>query len=310
MRGWPLANFRSNEAGIRKLSDRALGPFSGRLGFLGLALIYLVLIAACLGSLAQEGELSLGRNPIANLLKTAGEFARPSFLDVWFGNPNLEYRSDDGTLLRAENRQTVEMDYLAGLGRATWTTIRIATLGSLLGALLALPLAVLTARNLAAPKLLAWLAKGVLDVARSIHTLVFGLVLVGIVGLGPTAGILAIGLHSMGTYGKLFAEAIESLDMAAIDAVRSVGAGPVQVFFNAVWPSVLPQFVSSHLYIWEFNIRDSTILGLIGAGGLGLLITEATSLFQWGRLSTVLLVVIALVVSFDALSRRIRMALA
>ena len=292
------------------LNNRALGPFSGRLGFLGLALIYLLLIAACLGSLAQEGELSLGRNPIANLLKTAGEFARPSFLDVWFGNPNLEYRSDDGTLLRCENRQTVEMDYLAGLGRATWTTIRIATLGSLLGALLALPLAVLTARNLVAPKPLAWLAKGVLDVARSIHTLVFGLVLVGIVGLGPTAGILAIGLHSMGTYGKLFAEAIESLDMAAIDAVRSVGAGPVQVFFNAVWPSVLPQFVSSHLYIWEFNIRDSTILGLIGAGGLGLLITEATSLFQWGRLSTVLLVVIALVVSFDALSRRIRMALA
>lgn len=94
------------------LSHRVLGPFSGRLGFLGLALIYLLLIAACLGSLAQEGELSLGRNPITNLLKTAGEFARPSFLDVWFGNPNLEYRSDDGTLLRSENRQTVEMDYL------------------------------------------------------------------------------------------------------------------------------------------------------------------------------------------------------
>jgi ABC-type phosphate/phosphonate transport system permease subunit len=83
----------------------------------------------------------------------------------------------------------------------------------------------------------------------------------------------------------------------------------MQVFFHAVWPSVLPQFVASHLYIWEFNIRDSTILGLIGAGGLGLLITEATSLFQWGRLATVLLVVIALVVSFDALSRRIREAL-
>lgn len=292
------------------LGSRLLERFSGRLGFLGLSLIYLLLIVLCLGSLAQEGELSLGRNPIANLVKTAGEFARPSFLDVWFGNPHLEYRSDDGTLLRVENRQQVEGNYLAGLGRATWTTIRIATLGSLLGALLALPLAVLTARNLTAPKPLTWLAKGVLDIARSIHTLVFGLVLVGIVGLGPTAGILAIGLHSMGTYGKLFAEAIESLDMAAIDAVRSVGAGPVQVFFNAVWPSVLPQFVSSHLYIWEFNIRDSTILGLIGAGGLGLLITEATSLFQWGRLSTVLLVVIAMVVSFDTLSRRIRTALA
>ena len=288
------------------LTTRLVDRFSGRLGFLGLTLLYGLLIAACLGTLAKENELSLGRNPVANLIKTAGEFARPSFVDAWLGNPNLEYRSDDGTLLRVENRQEVEQDYLAGLGRATWTTIRIATLGSLLGAL---PLAVLTARNLVAPKLLAWLAKGILDVSRSIHTLVFGLVLVGIVGLGPTAGILAIGLHSMGTYGKLFAESIESLDMAAIDAVKSVGAGPVQVFFNAVWPSVLPQFVSSHLYVWEFNIRDSTILGIIGAGGLGLLITEATSLFQWGRLSTVLMVIIALVASFDAISRRIRLSL-
>ena len=282
---------------------------SGRLGFLGLTLIYALLVAACFGTLAREDELSLGRNPLDNLVKTAGEFAHPSFLDLWFGNPQLEYKSDDGTVLRVENRQEVEADYLAGLGRATWTTIRIATLGSLLGALLALPLAVLTARNLAPPKPLAWLAKGLLDIARAIHTLVFGLVLVGIVGLGPTAGILAIGLHSMGTYGKLFAEAIESLDMAAIDAVRSVGATPDQVFFNAIWPSVLPQFVSSHLYVWEFNIRDSTILGLIGAGGLGLLITEATALFQWGRLATVLIVIVVLVSAFDTLSRRIRQAL-
>jgi len=294
---------------VHALTNHVVNRFSGRLGFLGLTLIYVLLVATCLGTLAREDELSLGRNPVANLVKTVGEFAHPSFLDVWFGNPNLEYKSDDGTVLRVENRQEVETDYLAGLGRATWTTIRIATLGSLLGALLAMPLAVLTARNLAAAKPLAWLAKGVLDVARSIHTLVFGLVLVGIVGLGPTAGILAIGLHSMGTYGKLFAEAIESLDMAAIDAVRSVGATPDQVFFNDVWPSVLPQFVSSHLYVWEFNIRDSTILGLIGAGGLGLLITEATSLFQWGRLSTVLIVIVLMVSAFDAVSRRIRQAL-
>ncbi len=291
------------------MAARHLPGVSGRLGFLGLTLAYALLVAVCLGSLVQENELSLGRNPWANLVKTAGEFARPSFLDVWFGETQLEYRSDDGRVLRVENRQQVEADYLAGLGRATWTTLRIATLGSLLGALLALPLAVLTARNLAAPKPLAWVAKGILDVMRSIHTLVFGLVLVGIVGLGPTAGILAIALHSSGTYGKLFAEAIETLDMAAVDAVRSVGAGPVQVFFNAIWPSVLPQFVSSHLYVWEFNIRDSTILGLIGAGGLGLLITESVALFQWGRLATVLIVIVALVSAFDALSRRIREAL-
>lgn len=292
-----------------RFADRLTRGCSGRLGFLGLALIYALLVVACLGSLASEGELSLGRHPLGNLLKTAAEFARPSFVEVWFGNPEFAYRSDDGTLLRVENRREVELAYLAGLAGATWTTIRIATLGSLLGALLALPLAVLTARNLAAPRPLAWLAKAILDVARSIHTLVFGLVLVGIVGLGPTAGILAIALHGMGSYGKLFAESIETLDIASIDAVRSVGAGPAQVFFNAIWPAVLPQFVSSHLYIWEFNIRDSTILGIIGAGGLGLLISEATSLFQWGRLATVLIVVIALVASFDAVSRRIRQVL-
>ena len=128
-------------------------------------------------------------------------------------------------------------------------------------------------------------------------------------GLGPTAGVLAIALHSMGTYGKLFAESIETLDMGSVDAVRATGASSTQVFFSAVWPSVLPQFISSHLYVWEFNIRDSTILGLIGAGGLGLLISEAVSLFQWGRLATVLLVVVAMVTAFDAVSRRIRKAL-
>lgn len=283
---------------------------SGRFGFGALGLVYATLVVACVWTLLAGGDLSMGRAPLANLAKTLGEFAYPSFLDVWFGNPRLEYTSDDGTVLRVENRQQVEADYLAGLARATWTTVRIATLGSLLGAVLALPLAVLTARNLAAPRALAMAAKAVLDTLRSIHTLVFGLVLVGIVGLGPTAGILAIGLHSMGTYGKLFAEAIESLDMAAIHAVQGVGASRTQVFFNAVWPTVLPQFVSAHLYIWEFNIRDSTILGIIGAGGLGLLISEATSLFQWDRLATVLLVVVLLVASFDAMSRRIRKALA
>jgi phosphonate ABC transporter permease subunit PhnE len=281
----------------------------GRLRFLALVFGYAVLVALCLGTFVAQGELSGGRNPWANLVKSVGEFSRPSFFDLWFGERRVEYRSDDGTLLRVEDRRAAEANFVGALGEATWTTFRIATLGSLLGALLALPFALLSARNLHAPRPLAWGAKGVLDVTRAIHTLVFGLVLVGIVGLGPTAGILAIGLHSMGTYGKLFAESIEALDMRAVEAVRATGASPLQVFFNAVWPGVLPQFVSSHLYIWEYNIRDSTVLGLIGAGGLGLLISEATALFQWSRLATVLLVVVALVFVFDAASRRIRQAL-
>jgi phosphonate ABC transporter permease subunit PhnE len=282
---------------------------TGRAGFAALVASYVVLVAVCVATLAGAGDLDFGRNPWDNLLRTLGEFARPSALDVWFGPERLEYRSDDGTLLRVENRRDVEAAFLAAVARATWVTFQIATLGSLLAALLALPLAMLVARNLRAPRLLALGAKTVLDVARAVHTLVFGLILVGIVGLGPTAGVLAIALHSMGTYGKLFAESIESLDMAAVDAVRATGAGEAQVFFHGIWPSVLPQFVGHHLYVWEFNIRDSTILGLIGAGGLGLLISEAVSLFQWSRLATLLVVVVALVMAFDALSRRIREAL-
>lgn len=281
----------------------------GRSGFLALVLLYGALVAVCLASLAAAGDLNFGRDPWGNLARTLGEFARPSVLDVWFGPEALQYRSDDGTVLRVENRRAIEADFLAATARATWVTFQIATLGSLLAALLALPLAMLAARNLRAPRPLAVAATTVLGVARAVHTLVFGLVLVGIVGLGPTAGVLAIALHSMGTYGKLFAESIESLDMSAVDAVRATGASPPQVFFHAVWPAALPQFVSHHLYVWEFNIRDSTILGLIGAGGLGLLISEAVSLFQWSRLATLLWVVVALVMTFDTISRRIREAL-
>jgi phosphonate transport system permease protein len=274
-----------------------------------LALLYAAVVALCFAALHSAGELSFGRAPLTNLLKTVGELGHPSFLDLWLGDARLEYRSDDGTLLRVEDRRAVEANFLRQLVSATGTTFAIATLGALLGAVLALPLGLLTARNLHAPRLLAWPAKLVLDACRSIHTLVFGLLLVGIVGLGPTAGILAIALHCLGSYGKLYAEAIEALDMAAIEAVRAVGAGPVQVTSHAVLPAVMPQLVSQHLYIWEYTLRDSTVLGLIGAGGLGLLISEATALFQWGRLATLLLVVIVLVSVFDAVSRRVRAAL-
>ena len=291
------------------LPRRPATGLSPRGRFLSGVLIYAAVVLMCLGSLWSAGDLSFGRNPWHNLAKSAGEFAHPSFVDLWFGPERLEYRSDDGTLLRVENRREVEGRFLAGLARATWTTLQIATLGSLLAAVLALPLGLLAAHNLHAPRPLARAALALLNMLRAVHTLVFGLLLVGIVGLGPMAGILAIALHSTGTYGKLYAEGIEALDMRAIDAVRATGAGPLQVFFNAVWPAVVPQFVSNHLYVWEFNIRDSTVLGLIGAGGLGLLISEATALFQWGRLATILLVVIATVALFDSLSRRVRQAL-
>lgn len=268
--------------------------------------VYAIVVAACCVSLYLAGELSLGRKPWQNLVKTAQELARPSLLDIWYGNPRLEYRSDDGRLLRVEDQRASERRFLRGLVEAIWTTFRIATIGSLIAALAAFPLGLATARNLGLPRLPALAAKLILDVARSIHALVFGLLFVGIMGLGPTAGILAIAAHSLGTYGKLYAEAIESVERETFESGIALGAGPVHTLLFGIWRSVLSRFVSAHLYIWEYNICDSTVLGLIGAGGLGLLVSEAVSLFQWGRLATILIAIVVLVVGFDALSRRIR----
>lgn len=271
-----------------------------------LLLAVALLVVASVWTLAAEDELSLGRKPWQNLQRTMAEMSEPSFLRLWFGDTQREVRDVDGLVLRVEDERASEQRYLAGVGRALWTTLRIATVGTLLAALLALPLGLLAARNLHAPRVLSLGAKGVLNALRSIHTLVFGLLFVGIVGLGATAGILAVAAHSAGTLGKLLAEAIESLDMQPVEAVRGTGATPAQVFFLGVWPAVLPQFVSHTLYVWEFNIRDSTILGLVGAGGLGLLLSEAMSLFQWGRLATLLLAIVVMVTLFDSLSRAVR----
>jgi phosphonate ABC transporter permease subunit PhnE len=271
--------------------------------------LYALLVLACVASLISAGDFSFGRKPWENLKSTAGELSSPSVLKLWFGDARLEYKADDGRVLRVEDERETEAKFLRGLVEAIWTTFKIATLGSLLAAVLGAPLGFLSARNMHVPGAFAWLARRVLDVCRSIHTLVFGLLIVGIIGLGPMAGILAIALHSMGTWGKLYAESIETLDMRPIEAVRATGATPAQVFLFAVWPALLPNFVSNHLYVWEYNMRDSTVLGLIGAGGLGLLVSEAVSLFQWGRLATLLIAIVLMVVAFDALSRRVRAAL-
>ena len=119
-----------------------------RVGFIACGFAYAVLIFICLSSLISEHELSMGRNPIANLIKTTQDFIRPSFVDIWLGDTHLEYKSDDGKVLRVENRQQVEQHYLAGLARATWTTLQIATLGSLLAVFFSLPLAIVATKKL------------------------------------------------------------------------------------------------------------------------------------------------------------------
>jgi len=271
-----------------------------------MALAWVALLALSLGTLAADDDLGLGRHPWQNLVRTAGDMAVPSLVQALWGEPRRDIRDETGQVLRVAHPREDEQRFLAGMARALWTTLRIASLGTALAALIALPLGLLGARSLGAPARLAAAARGVLDALRAVHTLVFGLLMVGIVGLGATAGLLAVALHSAGTLGKLLAESIEALDRGPIEAVEATGARPAQVFALGVWPAVRPQFMGHILYIWEFNLRDSTILGLVGAGGLGLLLSEAMSLFQWARLSTLLLAIVLMVTAFDALSRQVR----
>ena len=268
--------------------------------------IYVLLLCGVVIQFALSDELSFGRRPWENLKRTAVEFSWPSFLNVWYGNEQLEYRADDGTLLRVDNERESEGRFLKGLLDAVWTTFKIATLGSFIAAMLALPFGLASARNLRLPPWVAHSARATLGIARSVHTLVFGLLFVGIIGLGPMAGVLAIAAHSFGTYGKLYAETVEAVDERLMESGAALGLTPMQTLVYGLGRMLLPRWLSVHLYIWEFNVRDSTVLGLIGAGGLGLLVSEAVSLFQWGRLATLLLTIIALVAMFEALSRKIR----
>ena len=274
------------------------------------ALLYGALIFASIGSFISAGDLQFGRKPLQNLIKTAGELSRPSLLDIWYGNPHLEFKSDDGVVLRVEDQRASEQRYLIALLEAIWTTLKVATLGSLIAALAALPFGVIAARNMGLARWLAVPVRLMLDMARAIHALVFGLLLVGIIGLGPMAGVLAIALHAFGTYGKLYAETLETIDQRWITSGMVIGMTPLQTVLHALPRTLLPQILSIHLYIWEFNVRDSTVLGLIGVGGLGLLVSEAVSLFQWGRLATLLIAIVLLVIGFDRISARMRAVLA
>ncbi|TAG05039.1 MAG: ABC transporter permease subunit [Betaproteobacteria bacterium] len=243
---------------------------------------------------------------MANLLRAVSDMLRPSALDAFADGVRIEYKSDDGRVLRVEDKAATEKQFLSSVGRAVLVTLQIATLGSFLAAFCALPLAFLAARNAGLPRWIGAPTRALLTVLRSIHTLVFGLILVGIVGLGPTAGILAIALHSLGSYGKLFAETIEAAPRGLLESGASLGLSRWQTLWLGLRRGFYPQWVATHLYLWEFNVRDSTVLGLIGAGGLGLLVTEAVSLFQWDRLATLLIVIVLLVAMFDRSSALLR----
>jgi phosphonate transport system permease protein len=190
----------------------------------------------------------------------------------------------------------------------TLVTIQIAWLGTLIAAAISLPLSFLAARNITPAVALGTSIRAFFNIDRSIDVLIVALVLVSAIGLGPLPGVLAVGIHSIGAMGKLFTEAIESIDRGPIEALESTGASHAQVVRWAVVPQVIPHLISLSLYRLELNIRSSVVLGIVGAGGIGFLLLDNVRQFQYQNVSLILVVITALVMAIDYLSGKLRKA--
>src|SRR5437762_7265208 len=175
-------------------------------------------------------------------------------------------------------------------------TIHIASLGTLLALVLALPVGLLAAHNLVPFTPLNLLAKLILVSSRSVNSLVWALLFVGIFGPGCIAGTLAIAFRSIGFVGKLFGEALEETHRGPIEALDAVGAPWISRLTFGYWPQVKPAFWSIALFRWDINVRESAALGLVGAVGIGMTLDSALNLFQWNRVATILIAIFAIVI--------------
>jgi phosphonate transport system permease protein len=185
-------------------------------------------------------------------------------------------------------------------------TLAMATVGTSFGMFIAAPLCLLAARNTARSGLGFHLSRAILDVLRSIDAFVFALLFVAAVGLGPFAGVLGIALHSAGSTAKLWSEAIETAEPGPIEAATMSGAGSLSIVIHALLPDVMPALLSVLLYLWEFNVRASTALGVVGAGGIGQELKNSVDLLAFDRLVVILAVVFVMVMSIDRSSHWLR----
>ncbi len=185
-------------------------------------------------------------------------------------------------------------------------TIHIATLGTAATVLVAFPVALLAARNTTLNTLTWSIGRFILVASRSVNTVVWALLFVAIFGPGPMAGIWAIAARSIGFMGKLTAEAIEEIDEGTVEAIEATGASRLQVLWIGILPQVLPVIYGTIVYRWDINIRESTVLGFVGAGGIGILLYSSINQFQWQAVSVILLAIFGVVVVSEFVSATVR----
>lgn len=209
-------------------------------------------------------------------------------------------------------RRAVPPDF-SKLPSAVWPTVQtvdIALFGTMVGIVLALPLAILAASNITPSRIAYYGARSVIGFTRAVPDLVWALLFVTAVGLGPFPGGLALGVHSVGMLGRLFAETIEQMDMAPIHALELTGARRIQVFTHGIVPTILPALLGISLYRLDENIRSSLVLGFVGAGGIGFELLTAMNLFQYQEVSLLLIIIFVIVLGAERLSAALRERLA
>lgn len=185
-------------------------------------------------------------------------------------------------------------------------TLAMSVAGTSLAIVISLPLSLLAARNTSPHPVVYHMARGILNGLRSIPELIMGILFVAAVGFGALPGVLALGLHSVGMVGKFYAESIEHVAEGPVEAVRSSGASPLQVILHGILPQVVPQMVDVTIYRWEYNFRASTVMGMVGAGGIGFELMGSLRIMQYRDVSAILLVILIMVTIVDGSGQFLR----
>jgi phosphonate transport system permease protein len=185
-------------------------------------------------------------------------------------------------------------------------TINIATVGTVLAVIISLPVAYFGARNVSPSKITLGIARVIIVASRSINTLIWALLFVAILGPGPLAGVAAIVFRSIGFLGKLIGESIEEMDWGPVEALQSSGAGRGHIVTYAIIPQIVPTFWAVSILRWDINIRESTVLGMVGAGGIGMLFQVAIDLFRWNTVSMVLVSIVIVVLFGEIVTSIVR----
>ncbi len=240
-----------------------------------MAVMAIILLASWYVDLLNFEKLAQGLPAIGTL---AGESFPPDFINVrdWF-SPLLD-------------------------------TLAMSIAGTAMAVIFSIPLAFLAARNTSPHPLVFQVSRVILNSLRSVPELIMGIIFVAAVGFGALPGVLALGLHSIGMVGKFFAEAIEHVDEAPVEAATAAGATKMQVLYHAVLPQVMPQFADVSIYRWEYNFRASTVMGMVGAGGIGFELMGSLRIMQYQEVFAILLVILVMVTLVDALSGHLRKA--